>query len=290
MKIVNIIGGLGNQMFQYAFAYALHMRNPEEQVLIDTSLFHGYSLHNGFEIERLFGLRLPIARKKDLRRVIHYIPYYPLSRLARKILPSPKSLYLDPNYLSFDSVAMMQHGDKYYDGYWQTEKYFGDIRDTILDLFSFKTELRPSSRDMAEQILTTNSVAIHVRRGDYTKSPNYKGICDLDYYERAINKAKELITNPRFFIFSDDLPWCRIHLPPLIGAAEVVYVEGNVGINCSDDMRLMSFARCNVLANSSFSWWAAYLNQRCGRFAIAPSKWVNEVESKDVYLDSWIKV
>ena len=80
MKIVNIIGGLGNQMFQYAFAYALHMRNPEEQVLIDTSMFRGYHLHNGFELERLFGLRLPVAGKEDLCRVTRYIPYYPFSK------------------------------------------------------------------------------------------------------------------------------------------------------------------------------------------------------------------
>ena len=277
-------------MFQYAFAYALHLRNPEEQVLIDTSLFHGYPLHNGFELERLFGLRLPIAGKKDICKVTHYIPYYPLSRLVRKILPSPKTVYLDPEYLSFDPAAMQQPGDVYYDGYWQTERYFSDIRDTILDLFTFKNDLSPYSNTLFEQISETDSVSIHVRRGDYTKSPNYKGICDLGYYDRAIRKAKELIHSPRFFVFSDDPSWCKGNLDSLIGEAPAVYVDGNMGMNSSDDMRLMSSARCNILANSSFSWWAAYLNQRGDRLAIAPSKWVNDVDSKDVYLESWIRV
>ena len=277
-------------MFQYAFAYALHLRNPGEQVLIDTSLFNGYSLHNGFEIEHLFGLRLPIAGKKDLCQVTRYVPYYPLARLVRKVLPTPKTVYLDPEYHTFDPVAMTQPGDTYYDGYWQTEKYFCDFHDIILGIFTFKNELSPNSSSLVEQILKTNSISIHVRRGDYVKSSNYKGICDLDYYGRAIKKAKELITNPRFFIFSDELSWCKSNLAPLVGDVQTVYVDGNTGINSSDDMRLMSFARCNILANSSFSWWAAYLNQRCDRLAIAPPKWVNEVESKDVYLESWIKV
>ena len=288
MKIVNIIGGLGNQMFQYAFAYALQLRNPGEQVLLDTSLFRGYHLHSGFELDRLFGLRLPVAGRKEIGRVTHYIPYYPLSRFVRKILPSPKTVYLDPEYLSFDSAAMMQPGDIYYDGYWQTEKYFCDFRHKVLDVFTFKSELSPKNRELAKQILETDSVSIHVRRGDYTKAPNYKGICDLDYYDRAIKKAKELISNPQFYVFSDDLPWCKSNLAPLIG--EAVYVDGNTGMNSSEDMRLMSFARCNILANSSFSWWGAYLNQRSDRLAIVPPKWVEEVESKDVYLESWIKV
>lgn len=290
MKIVNIIGGLGNQMFQYAFAYALQLRNPGEQVLLDTSLFHGYHLHNGFELDRRFELKLPIAGKKEIRRVTRYIPYYPLSRLVRKILPSPKTVYLDPEYLSFDSAAMMQPGDIYYDGYWQTEKYFCDFRDTVLDLLTFKDDLRPYSAKLAEKISGINSVAVHVRRGDYTKASNYRGICDLAYYDRAISKAKELVPNPCFYFFSDDLSWCKSNLSPMIGGAESFFVEGNTGVNSSDDMRLMSFARCTILANSSFSWWGAYLNQRSDRLAIVPPRWVEEVESKDVYLESWIKV
>lgn len=288
MKIVNIIGGLGNQMFQYAFAYALHIRNPEEPVLIDTSLFRGYHLHNGFELERLFGITLPIAGKKEICKVTRYIPCYPVSRLVRRILPTPETVYLDPEYLTFDPCAMTRPGDTYYDGYWQTEKYFCDFRDTIIDQFTFKDDLRPYSQDLAEQISTTDSVSIHVRRGDYKYAANYSGICDLGYYERAIRRAKELVVNPRFFVFSDDLTWCKSNLSPLIGDA--VYVDGNTGVNSSEDMRLMSFARCNILANSSFSWWAAYLNQRGDRLAIAPPKWVNEIESRDVYLDSWIRV
>ena len=290
MKIVNIIGGLGNQMFQYAFAYALQMRNPEEQVLIDTSIFRGYHLHNGFELDRLFGLRLPVAGKEDLCRVTRYIPYYPLSRLVRKIMPPLKTVYLDPEYLSFDPAAMTQSGDVYYDGYWQTEKYFWDIRDTVLDLFTFKDVLRPYSAELAERISGTDSVAIHVRREDYTQASNYRGICDFDYYDRAISKAKEFVQDPCFFVFSDDPLWCKRNLSPMLGAAETVFVEGNTGVNSSDDMRLMSVARCNILANSSFSWWAAYLNRRGDKLAIVPPKWVNEVESRDVYLDSWIKV
>ena len=290
MKIVNIIGGLGNQMFQYAFAYALQLRTPEERVLLDTSLFRGYPLHNGFELERLFGLRLPVAGKKDVCRVTRYIPFYPLSRFVRKILPTPKTVYLDPEFLTFDPSAMTQSGDVYYDGYWQTEKYFCDIRDRILDLFTFKEELRPYSSKLAERISGKDSVAIHVRRGDFTKESVYTGICDLSYYDRAISKAKELVSNPCFFVFSDDLSWCKSKLAPLMGEAETVYVEGNTGIHSSDDMRLMSFARCNILANSSFSWWAAYLNRRTDRVAIVPPRWVNGVESRDVYLDSWIKV
>ena len=205
-------------------------------------------------------------------------------------MPPLKTVYLDPEYLSFNPAAMTQSGDVYYDGYWQTEKYFCDFRDTILDLFTFKDELRSYSAKLAERISGIDSVTIHVRRGDFTKESNYLGICDLGYYDRAIRKAKELVSAPCFFVFSDDPSWCKRNLTPLIGGAEAVFVEGNTGINSSDDMRLMSVARCSILANSSFSWWAAYLNRRGDKLAIVPPKWVNEVESRDVYLDSWIKV
>lgn len=289
MKIVNIIGGLGNQMFQYAFAYSLSLKHPEEQVLIDTSLFNGYKLHNGFEIDRVFGCKLPIATRRQIRKVNWFIPNYTLARGVRKLLPARKTVIKDADYLTYKPHLMDLSGNYYYDGYWQSSRYFDKYRDAILSLFQFK-ELPDNNRTLAAQIKGSESVTIHVRRGDYLGAPNYIGICDLEYYKKAILEAKRNLITPSFFIFSNDSNWCKECIIPLLDSFPATIVDINSGLSSYNDMRLMSLARCNILANSSFSWWATYLNEREDRITISPSKWVNLVPSTDIFLDSWIKI
>lgn len=119
--------------------------------------------------------------------------------------------------------------------------------------------------------------------------PLYKNICSLDYYKKAINEAKSKVQNPAFFIFSNDQNWCREKLSEVLGDDESYFVNNNTGKNSYRDMQLMSLARCNILANSSFSWWGAYLNQRADQVVLAPNKWVN-IPCSDVYCKNWILI
>lgn len=290
MKIVNIIGGVGNQMFQYAFAYILSKINPTEKVYIDTSLFNGYGLHNGFEMDRLFGLKLPIAKWYQIAKVNWYMPSYKLSRAVRNILPQRKSVYRNYMYMTYDKEALFQKGDKYYDGYWQTAKYYEGYRDEIIDLFRFRPIEDSINKKLASLILKDNTVGIHIRRGDYLNSPIYKGLCGVDYYKEAIRNAKNHIVNPIFFIFSNDIQWCKDNLMDIIGDCNILFVDNNFGENSYRDMQLLSMARCVILANSSFSWWAAYLNERDDKLVIAPKKWANLDRGEDIYMDEWIRI
>jgi len=292
MKIVNIIGGLGNQMFQCAFAIALKEAKRNEIVKLDISHFRGYDLHNGFEVDKIFDYPLKIASKEEIKKLTYYIPNYKLSRLARRLLPQKKTEYIEPleNSYLHDSTALAIQGDCYMEGYWMSASFFNFCRDAVLDAFKFKPFNTLENREYEKLLSGDNTISIHIRRGDYLNAPNFVGICTLDYYRAAIKEARLKITDPMFFIFSNDQKWCKEKLKDVLGDAEIYFVTSNKGNDSYRDMQLMSLARCNILANSSFSWWSAYLNQRKDQIVYAPKKWVNSFDDKDAYVDDWIRI
>ena len=131
------------------------------------------------------------------------------------------------------------------------------------------------------------SVGIHVRRGDYLKEKQYLGICELDYYTKAIDIMKEHFVCPSFYIFSNDLEWCREKLEVLTGKENTVYVDWNKGNESYQDMRLMSYCKGLIIANSSFSWWGAFLNQEENKFIVAPKRWKNTKYNLEIQLPEW---
>lgn len=300
MKIVNVIGGLGNQMFQYAFAVALQKKHPGEIVMIDTQLykypfikkFNGNNFyHNGFEIYKVFPhANIPIATYKDIIKLSYYIPNYLASRIVRRILPIRKKEYILPvdKYFSYDANALCMKGDCYYEGVWASIQYFEDAKEEILQQFRFSS-INIYNDNMVKKVLSSHSVAIHVRRGDYVGAQNFKDICTFDYYKLAIQKILRLIDSPSFFIFSNDIKWCKSNISPLLGESQVEYVDGNKGKDSPWDMFLMSKCEAQILANSSFSWWSAFLNERAN-IIIVPSRWINRTNNVDLYKKSWIKI
>ena len=301
MKIVNIIGGLGNQMFQYAFAVALKAKYPNEEVFIDTQhyknafikVYHGNNFyHNGYEIDKVFpNATLEPARPKDLMKVSFYIPNQVLARAVRRIFPKRKTEFVtDQQPYVFIPEALSVIDDCYFDGYWMTPLYFDKYRDRILKEFTFRPFDTKENLELEPLLKQDNSVTVHIRRGDYVGSSSFGGICTLDYYRNAIREAYNLITSPEFFIFSNDQKWCMENMRNEFDDAKVHFIAHNRGADSYRDMQLLSIARCNILANSSFSWWGAYLNQRKNCFIICPHKWHNTLEYSDLYLPTWIKI
>lgn len=289
MKIVNIIGGIGNQMFQYAFALALKQKYPDEDVKLDTSHFKGYSLHNGFEIERNFGLLLEIASCKDLRKLTFYSPNYKISRVIRKILGYRKTEYKEPKLFTFWQEALDRKGHCYYEGSWQNEKYFKEIESLIREAFTFKQPLEEKNKALLNQINSTESVSIHVRRGDYLKDPTYEGICDLPYYKNSIAYIKEHVENPHFYFFSNDAKWCEENIAPL--CENYTVIDWNGGEKSWADMLLMSKCIYNIIAHSSFSWWAAWLNNHKDKIVVSPRGWFNRADVTDSpQLEDWVLI
>lgn len=301
MKVVQIRGGLGNQMFQYAFAVALTQRFPNDEVYIDTHLYKypvvkSYKgnnfYHNGFEIDNIFpNAQLPIANWFQVAKVSYYFPNYLVSRAIRKVFHPRQGEYVQEDYNAFlyEPRVMEEHNFTYYDGYWQSYKYFDKYKQKIWDTFQFTPFDTSENNELAKQLNSSNSVTIHIRRGDYLNHLQYQNICTLDYYRKCIIEAKKVIDFPSFYIFSNDQEWCKQNLSDLFEGSPVSFITNNRGKNSYRDMQLMSLARCNILANSSFSWWGAYLNQRENHIVYTPQKWVN-IPCDDVCCKEWVKV
>lgn len=293
MIIVHLSGGLGNQMFQYAAGKALALRR-KTGVCLDVSSFEGYALHNGFELKRIFDCPATLVSDREIRQVFGWraIPRvrWLLSRSGLAFLLG-KHFAIEPDF-SYWRGYEQAPADCYLYGYWQSEKYFLDVAASIRDDFQFKGPLSEANAKVAEQIAAADAVSLHVRRGDYLKNPvtlAKHGVCSLEYYRAAIARIAEQVEHPVFFVFSDDIAWVREHL-----AIEhpCVYVGHNSGVESFNDMRLMSMCRHHIIANSSFSWWGAWLAQSPGQIVIAPEPWFNDrsIDTKDLLPGHWLRL
>lgn len=290
MKIVKILGGLGNQMFQYALFVALKQRFPEERVMVDTSCFRGYPLHNGYEIDDIFSLNSDVATWKDIARIAYPYPNYKWWKYGKHILPNRSGMCVEKKDCTFIDNVFSQMGDMYYEGYWQCEEYFSFVKREIYKAFNFPRVTDERNEEIITKVQETNSVSIHIRRGDYVNHPWFKGICEIDYYRKGILYLEENVKPDLYCVLSNDVDWCKEGFSHLIPQDKVVYVDWNKGRESYVDMQIMSLCKHNIIANSSFSWWGAWLNQNPQKIVLAPSKWKNIELATDPVPTSWIKI
>lgn len=284
MKIVKINGGLGNQMFQFAFYKALQHSNNNE-VFIDLSAYQGKQfqdginlLHNGFELPELFSITYQEAPLKDVKKLSTQ-PTNLLNRVLRKYF-TKKTHFIDKNFgFNEELISKPLPSNIYLEGYWQTEKYFSHIKDELLKDFSFKTPLSKKNLDILEDA-GTETVSIHIRRGDYLKTQTLN-VCSKDYYLNAIKLLFSKANPKSILVFSDDIPWCKSDLKLeeyitnilKLNNIKIFYIDWNTGKDSYQDMQLMSKCKYHIIANSSFSWWGAYLDPNPEKIVIAPSVW-----------------
>lgn len=267
MKIVKIKSGLGNQMFQYAFAKNLESLTGES-VTIDLSQYKIEHLHNGFELARLFNIDLKEAPKETVE-LLSTIPDSFIKRIQRKFFTKPTH-YIE-NETVFNSNVFEIQSSCYFEGYWQSEQYFYPIKNKIIDLFEFKQPLNHSTERLCSQI-DDSTVSMHIRRGDYLLGMNRNlNLCTLDYYNAAVTLLQSYKSINKIIIFSDDIPWCQKNLE--FKNIELIFVDWNKNEDSWQDMYLMSKCHHNIISNSSFSWWGAYLNQHWDKMVIAPAQW-----------------
>lgn len=290
MRIINILGGLGNQMWQYAMLVALREKFKDEEVYYNTSFFNGYPLHNGFELERIFNITAKQATAKSIRKVYYpFIGHYFFHRLYTHFCPVLKTEIREKEASPYFNEVFDNKGDFYYNGYWADYRYFDFCRNDILKEFSLKLPLDEQNQNFINSIKNKYVCSLHIRRGDYLKDPDFKGICDLDYYRMAIGIIYSKIKKPiTFLIFSNDLTWCRDNLNASFCQNEVIYVDWNKGTSSYKDLYLMSQCNANIIANSSFSWWGAYLNENVDKIVVSPQKYKNKDMGFKMSLDSWI--
>ncbi len=292
MVIGHILGGIGNQMFQYAAARALSL-SKEQPLYLDILDFDGYSLHSGFQLNTTFCLQTKLAGSELIRKILGFRN----QQLIKKLIKRPLFKYLrgcnfimEPHAHYWPQIESAPENCYLY-GYWQSEKYFKAFENVIRKDFCFRNSLDDYNTDLKSKIDETISVSVHVRRGDYisdSKTSQIMNVCGINYYRDAINRIALQINAPHFYIFSDDMQWVRenLNLP-----YSVTYVDHNFGKNSYIDMQLMSACKHNIIANSSFSWWGAWLNLNPEKIVIAPSKWfINSNNDSDVVPSTWVRI
>jgi len=284
MKIVRFLGGLGNQMFQYAFY--LSLSKNFRAVKADLSKFEDYELHNGYELDKVFGIQLTEASKFETRLLDNQDRKWWYRKL-RKILNKKNAYTEEKELFSYDKDIFKDKKDRLYWGYWQNINYLTEITPILKKEFTFRPKLDDKNLEILTSINQSNSVGIHVRRGDYINDPLLGGIATRDYYLSAIELITQKVESPSFFIFSNDINWCKENF----NLAQTSYIQGNIGDNSYIDMLLMSKCKHQIIANSSFSWWSAWLNENPEKMVIAPKKWANGISnSGEVCPASWIRI
>lgn len=293
MIITKLKGGLGNQMFQYATGFAVALQNKVSHK-IDISGYDSISIDTPRKFELgAFQITSPIALSEEIT-----IAKYPFG-LFSKAFRYFESKILKKHYLDFEPKLFKKIEGKvknkksiYLDGFFQSEKNFINFEKEIKTELTFKRELLDEHvKNLAEIIKSQISISIHVRHGDYIndkKTNKYHGVCSIDYYEKAIKLISQKIDNTTFYIFSDDSNWCEENI--IKGQKNFINISKE-NFKDYEEMYLMSLCKHNIIANSTFSWWSAWLNKNSDKIVFAPKIWtVKENLHKNIIPETWIKI
>lgn len=269
MKIISFSSGLGNQIFQYYFYLYLKSKYPNDTIwgYYDNQWLKS---HDGLIIDKVFNINLPKSNK--------FIWIY--GTILRIIYKYFKIAVCKDNYQDIERTM--------YIGFWQDLKY---LSNNNLSFKIDKESLTENNLRIIKLIESTNSIAIHIRRGDY-QLPQYRNIfgnvCTIDYYQNALNIINNQISQPTYFVFSDDISWVKENIPCL---QEAYFIDFNTGKQSFMDMYLMSLCKHNIIANSTFSFFGAYFNKNLDKTVIYPSKWIRMNGRKpNIFPDSWIGI
>ena len=280
-----MVGGVGNQLFCYAYAKSLQQKGYDVKIDISTFKFNKI---DSYEFDK-YNIDIPISTQEENERLFN-------NSLLSKIL---KRFGIDisnkvrEKSLLFDESLLRINDNSYVDGYFQNEKYFYDIRDIILEQISINRPLSNFTKSIQKKINSLNNTcSIHVRRGDMANDINVKihGVCSVEYYNNAIEYLKNKLGEVNYFIFSDDFEWCRSNLK----IDNAIFVESDEHRIAHEDIYLMSLCDHNIIANSTFSWWGAWLNDNVSQISIAPMEWFKDKkyqkQSQDIVPNGWIKI
>ncbi|MCA9658006.1 MAG: alpha-1,2-fucosyltransferase [Myxococcales bacterium] len=288
MIITKLSGGLGNQMFQYAVGRAAAWRAGAE-LLIDNSIYADPAPYPSREYAlSQFSLDERVAAKADVRALVG-------GGLLERVLPrrwsGPRGRRVVEADFTFDPEILSCGAGVYLEGYWQSERYFLEFTDEIRQRFTLIDELSVSELPLARQMREAPSVSLHVRRGDYVavaSTNELYGTCSLQYYAEALRVVCERAGAPRVFAFSDDPEWVKGNLKtdlPLCVVSDGRLTEGQ-------ELVLMSLCQHHIVANSSFSWWGAWLDPSPDAIVVAPDRWFQAApwDTRDLVPESWIRL
>lgn len=277
MRLIKVTGGLGNQMFIYAFY--MQMKKHFSDTRLDLSDMVHYKVHHGYEMHRVFNLpKTEVCINQILKKILEFLFF-------KTILERKQNGSMAAYYKKYGWPFV------YFKGFYQSERYFSEISDEIRSTFTFNLNIaNTQSLAMMEKIdADENAISLHIRRGDYLAPEHYNSIgciCQLPYYQNAICAMNKKLAQPSYYVFSDDIAWVKknIKLP------QATYIDWNKGKDSWQDMMLMSHCRHHIICNSTFSWWGAWLNPRKDKTVLCPEKWFNHSETPYIYPITWTKI
>ena len=288
MIIVKLFGGLGNQMFQYAFARCLAYER-RVKLKFDLSWFQTQSMRK-YMLDR-FNIASEIATPDEITNLTKSNWTSILGRINQAVqrrLPYYHRLVIEEAHYTFDPEVFKVGRNALIVGYWQSEKYFLPIHQIIRKEFKLRQSLSHESLNWAKKIQSCNSISIHIRRGDFVSDTSLDQSLPISYYQQAMEYLLQHCPDPNFFIFSDDIPWAyqnlNIQPPP-----KFVHFEEKK--RDEEELVLMSLCKNHIIANSTFSWWGAWLSINPRKIVIAPQNWMNDaVTTNDLLPDSWVRI
>lgn len=297
MNIIRMTGGLGNQMFQYALYLKLKYQGKEVK-------FDDITEYEGREARPIllwvFGIEYPRASRDEINEITD--GFMKLTHRVRRKLFGRKSLEYQERGCIFDEQVLMKE-PAYLTGYFQSEKYFKDISYKVRECFRFSDQIwknldhdvESKIKAYLSRIKASMAVSVHIRRGDYLENAKaYGGICTEAYYLKAIEVMKERFSDAVFFMFSNEPEWVEAWIKEAYGEdgdnERFIVVSGTTEDTGYLDMYLMSMCKAHIIANSSFSWWGAWLDPAPDKAVIAPSKWFNDQDCRDIYTEEMIRI
>jgi hypothetical protein len=289
MIIVKLQGGLGNQLFQYSLGKSLEL-SENRKVYFDVSSFnHSPNLTSReFVLEKL-GLKVDLL-PKNVASIITFI-----NRLLFKLNITFKSNFFSISYCenSFQYIPIVVKNKLIiFDGYWQSPMYFESISNDLTKLFYSIDRISNSGQNLISNLKSKSTVAIHIRRGDYisnTETYDFHGICDLDYYYSAIDFIESKNNIDTYIIFTDDIEWVQNNF----SIGNRIFIYGcNYAENDIDEFLMMASVSHNIIANSTFSWWSAFINPNPEKIVIAPKKWFSDlsINVEDLFPTNWVRL
>lgn len=292
MIIAKLMGGLGNQMFQYAAGRCLALRHGVP-LKLDLSFLEGNQSGNTPRRFALDNYAISAAKASPLETAL--MSGRGGSRLGTATVSVLQKLFGNilyrERFFQFDPEVLRLSGRVYLEGYWQSEQYFTEYAEVIRREFMVTEPLLGRNRELADEICSVNAVSVHVRRGDYVrdaKTNAVHGVCTIDYYEKALEIMAQCTSDTVFFVFSDEPEWGVQHLK-MDGPLRYI---GHNGDTPHEDLRLMSLCRHHIIANSSFSWWGAWLSANPDKIVIAPKRWFNDpaINTDDLTPAGWQRI
>lgn len=297
MICIKFGGGLGNQMFQYGMFLLMRKLYPKAKIKIDLDSYKYARFHTGFDLKRVFDIAIHGYDIKDKYSKTEYY-YYKTRVNIKKMLCSwnimgVKSFNGDIPHVNSELFHLNDNRYNYLYATWESEYYISQVRDDVFKAFKFKPFVLEKNVILQGDMLDCYSVSLHIRRGDYLNSP-FVALAETDYYVKALEYVRNLgKENLRLYVFSDDIDWCQRNLQ--ISNIPCVYIDWNKGMDSYEDMHLMSLCKCNIIANSTFSWWGAYLNQSETPLVICPKQYYKDSVYNKIFIDyhypkNWIQI